>query len=314
MRPSRTIFGLLVLAFTVDPRNTCARSDLAQAQTTPYNLNVAVDEVSLTLHASDVHGLAINDLKLNELRLLDDGKPPRRVLVFQPLLNLPIRAGILIDTSQSMQVTRPIDRAIAVKYAQQILRQQTDQAFVTAFGRVSRLSANWTSDPNTLTNAIDRVGVIGGVTALYDAIYSTCRYQFGKIDHAASGNFILLFSDGEDDASFLTLKDDVDMCQRSNTAIYTFRAEATPGLISSGLRTLYQLASETGGRVFHDDDSDAEVANDLHTIDADLCNQYRLVYSPAAIKHDGAFHRIELSGPERISRITVRSGYYAPVH
>jgi VWFA-related protein len=136
-------------------------------------------------------------------------------------------------------------------------------------------------------------------------------YQFCKIDHAASGNFILLFSDGEDNASHTSLKDAVEACQRSNTAIYAFRAEPVTSS-SAGPRNLVELTSETGGRIFHDDEIETEIANDLRIIEADLRNQYRLVYKPEDLKHDGSFHRIELRAPGRVNSIVVRTGYYAP--
>ena len=46
----------------------------------------------------------------------------------------------------------------------------------------------------------------------------------------------------------------------------------------------------------------------------EMRNQYRLVYNPAELKHDGAFHEIELQPPDRVSRVAVRSGYFAPRH
>jgi hypothetical protein len=98
------------------------------------------------------------------------------------------------------------------------------------------------------------------------------------------------------------------MCQRTNTAIYAFRAEREESLFSTGPRILAELTSETGGRVFHDDDSAAGIDSDLRTIEADLRNQYRLVYKPAELKHDGSFHRIELKAPERVDSIIIRSG------
>ena len=61
-----------------------------------------------------------------------------------------------------------------------------------------------------------------------------------------------------------------------------------------------ELAAKTGGRVFYDDDSEAGIDNDLRTIEADLRNQYRLIYKPAELKRDGSYHRIELKGPERV--------------
>ena len=150
-----------------------------------------------------------------------------------------------------------------------------------------------------------------GGTALFDAVFQACHSEFGAIDRTASGNFILLFSDGEDNASHGDLRLAVDTCQHAHTAIYVFRAE--PVLpFSSGPKNLEELATETGGRVFHDDDSEVEIEKDLRMIEADLRNQYVLVYRPAELKHDGSFHRIELTASERVASIVARSGYYAP--
>ena len=73
------------------------------------------------------------------------------------------------------------------------------------------------------------------------------------------------------------------------------------------------LATESGGRVFLADDTDEGVDGDLRAVEEDMRNQYRLVYRPAELKRDGAFHRIELRVPERVNSVVgVRSGYYAP--
>jgi Ca-activated chloride channel family protein len=281
-----------------------------------YHLNVAVDEVSLTFHAADVHGLPVNDLKLDELRLLDNGKPPRGILSFQSEQNFPIRAGILMDTSKSMWQHLYGDRAISTRYAQRVLRQQTDQAFVMDFGYTTRLIQPWTGDPVVLTSGIrqavlERQSSIAG-TAVFDAIFRACFYEFGKVDHAASGNFILLFSDGEDNSSHVSLQEAVNACQQTHTAIYAFRAEPKSGGVSPDARTLAELSSQTGGRVFRDNESEDAIDDDLRLIEADLRNQYRLIYRPAQLKHDGSFHRITLIAPERVDNVTVRSGYYAP--
>ena len=301
MRQPWIICGLLTLALFASARRTGAQTDVAAAQSAArYNLSVAVDEVNLTFHAADAHGLPINDLKLDELSILDNGKPPRRILAFQSLQDFPIRAGILLDTSESMERYLARNRAISIEYAQQLLRRQTDQAFVMDFNFLPEIAQPWTSNATTLTAGIRKFSRQGesriGGTAIFNAIYQACLNQFGKIDHAASGNFILLFSDGEDNASHAYLKQAVDMCQRSNTAIYAFRAESEYSS-SSGPNTLAELASETGGRVFFDDDSDTGIYNDLRTIEADLRNQYRLTYKPEELKHDGSFRRIEPASP-----------------
>jgi VWFA-related protein len=311
---------LIALTILSAPAVAAAQSEAGAAQETiPYGLKMSVDEVGLTFHAADEHGVSVNDLKLEELKLLDNGKPPRRVVAFHLTQDDPIRAGILIDTSESMTSQLVSNRAISTRYAQRVLRGRTDQAFVMDFGYVSKITQTWTSDPQALSAGIRQVvagreNPLGG-TALFDTIFRACFHVFGKADPVAAegtvrGNFILLFSDGEDNASHTSLKDVVDVCQRANTAIYVFRSEPNPSLFSSGPRTLTELAKQTGGRVFAADDPDAAIDADLRVIDADLRSQYRLIYNPAELKHDGSFHRIELKAPERVESMTVRSGYY----
>ena len=309
---------LIVIVF-VDVRQLGSQID-AQGLTS-YRLKVPVDEVSLSFHAADGHGLAVNDLKVEELKLLDNGRPPAKIAVFQPLQDASIRAGILMDMSESMREFIARNRAISIEYAQRVLRQKTDQAFVMDFGYLSKVVQPWTGDPAVLAAGVRRVSAGGesplGGTAMLDAIYRACFSEFGRIDRGANqgptGNFILLFSDGEDNAGHMSLKEAVDACQRTNTAIYSFRAEPKESFFSDGAKTLAELAAKTGGRVFHDNGSEAEIYEDLRVIEDDLRNQYLLVYKPAGLKHDGSFHRIELTAPERVDRITVRSGYYAPV-
>jgi Ca-activated chloride channel homolog len=317
MRGQRIICGLLILTFCAGVRFACPQSSLGGPDTAkPLNFNVAVDEVSLTFHAGDVHGLPINDLRLDELNLLDNGKPPHKILAFYPITNLPIRAGILIDKSESMEEHLTSDRAILNKYARLLLQQQTDQAFVMDFSSRSGIAEPWTSDTSSLVAAVGEFMPVGrGLgTAIFDAVNQACFYEFGKIDPLVSGNLILLFSDGEDNASKATLRQAIEMCQRTNTSIYVFRA-ASQYAFSTGPKALAELASETGGRVFYDDDSDAVIDVNLRIIEGNLRNQYRLIYNPPELKHDGSFHQIDLKAASaRVGNIVIRSGYYAAAH
>jgi VWFA-related protein len=319
-------FGLLLLthlaaALRADSQTTASVPQSAA----PYSLRVSVDEVSLSFHAADAHGLPVNDLKLDELSLLDNSKPPRKIVAFGSLRDFPIRGGILMDTSVSVAAYLPRNRAIASEYVQRLLRQQADEAFVMDFDFESRIAQPWTSDRNALIAGMRRVAPDGvsrmGGTAIIDSIYRACLNQFGRLNDtgtsagvaAGSANFILLFSDGEDNASHAYLNEAVEMCQRTNTAVYAFRVHPE-SRFSDGPKTLMQLAAQTGGRVFKNEGSDEEIYDDLRTIEADLRDQYRLVYKPAELKHDGSFHRIQLKGPERVESIVVRAGYYAPLH
>jgi Ca-activated chloride channel homolog len=289
-----------------------AASDVPNA-----NFYAPVDEVSLTFHAADARGLPVTDLKLNDLTIYDNYKAPGKILVFESLGDTPTKAGILLDTSGSMERWVARDRVIASQYVGRLLRPQTDHAFIEEFGSVSRMIQPWTGDVHALTIGIGEVSrgsanPLGG-TALFETIFSACLYQFGKSEKPASGNFILLFTDGEDNASHVDLRNAVDMCQAANTAIYAFRPRLAESN-SSGPKILSELSSETGGRTFLLDSTEAEINTDLKIIDADLRDRYWLVYRPVELKHDGSFHTIYVGGSDSARDLTIdaRSGYYAP--
>ena len=303
-----------VLTILVNPRRT--DSQTAAGQTAPsYGLRVSVDEVLLTFHAADAQGLPISDLKLDELTLSDNGKPPHKILAFASLQNLPLRVGILIDTSDSMSQDLASNEAIASRYVQGLLHQPTDQAFVMKFSALSEITQPWTADTNALSSGIrksatTRTNHIRG-TAIFNALYQACLNQLGHVDHPGTGNLILLFSDGEENVSNASLRNVIDACQHANTAVYAFRTESKSSF-STGPATLADLAMQTGGRIFHSNDSEAAIDTDLRTIEADRRNQYRLIYKPAELTPNGSFHRINLKVPERVTNLNIRSGYYAP--
>jgi Ca-activated chloride channel homolog len=320
MSKPRIICGLLALALFAGARRVSSQASTTAVQSVPSStLNVSVDEVSLTFHAADQQGLPVTNLKQNDLTIYDNDRLPRRILVFQALRDVPIRVGVLLDTSVSMTESISRNRVVATQYVQRFLRPQTDLAFIEHFGYIQRIVQPWTGDRPALASRIGqatagRANPLGG-TAIFDTVFSACLYQFGKSDHPATGNVILLFTDGEDNASHVDLKRVVDTCQRTNTAIYGFHPEASESH-SPGPRNLALLTSQTGGRLFHLDDSEAGIYKDLNTIDSDLRNRYWMVYRPAELKHDGRFHRIYvgISGPTNNFIIDVRSGYYAPDH
>jgi VWFA-related protein len=115
-----------------------------------------------------------------------------------------------------------------------------------------------------------------------------------------------------DNASRADMKAAIDQCEKTNTAIYAFRFDA-PEAVSTGPATLAEIAAKTGGRVFHGDDGDAQIAADVRMMEADLRSQYRLIFKPPEVRHDGTFHRIELDAPSRQITIRAQTGYYAPV-
>jgi Ca-activated chloride channel homolog len=289
----------------------------SSAHAEPAQLQMNVDEVVVTFNAKDANGFSVKDLKASEVRIRDNGAAPRRLVAFDELANRPIRVGILLDESESAHESLPVSRAIARKFVERLFRQRTDAAQILSFGYGSDVLRSWTGDPIELLQGIqserNQQSAQKG-TALFSAVFRACSLPLEGIDPTVTGNFIMLFSDGEDNAGLTRLEEAARACERTNTAVFAFLSTASPDRDSSGPKALRELAEKTGGRLFHADDSDDSIWTDLQEIESEMRNQYRLVYNPAELKHDGAFHEIELQPPDRVSRVAVRSGYFAPGH
>ncbi|MEO8735010.1 MAG: VWA domain-containing protein [Edaphobacter sp.] len=306
------IFGfmLLVLPAPIRSGQTSVKPPITDR---PYTLSVPVDEVSLIFHASDFHGSPIEDITLSDLRLLDNGKRQRRIVSFEPYQNLPVRAGILFDTSRSMLGYLKENQKTTNLYAAHLLRKDTDSVFVMRFDFEAQVMQKWTNDAGAIaaslrTIAADHASRLGG-TAIFDAIYTACRNQWSAEHDMVTGNFLLLFSDGLDNFSHARIRDVIDACQQARTTIYVFSNDPK-SRFSQGQKTLNELVKKSGGRIFYDP-SGAEIWNDLLIMESDQRNQYRLVYKPSHLKLDGSFHTIKLDSPNRGGVITTRSGYYA---
>jgi Ca-activated chloride channel family protein len=195
------------------------------------------------------------------------------------------------------------------------LKQGADRAFVTGFNTETTVTQEWTDSPDAIALGIqlvaERQGGENSGAAIFDSLYKTCRDRWNIDRGAVTGNFILLFTDGVDNASHARIDDVIDMCQRTRTAIYIFTNQWNSRGASKGGRTLNDLVTKSGGRLFPNPNDD-QISKDVQTIDADQRNQYRLVYKPSNLTSDGSFHRIKLRCSVRGATILARSGYYAP--
>jgi Ca-activated chloride channel homolog len=290
----------------------CSSQDQSQPPTSsPYSFKVPVDEISLRFHAADRAGKPLTQLGVHDLKLTDEKKPQQQVITLQPLQDLPIRAGILVDVSASVLKDLEFYRFIVSLYASRLLGK-ADRFFVMQFDTQTLLTQDWTGSPAAIAAGVSGVGPRSDryqpLTAIFDSLYTTCRDVWPK-QAENTGNFILLFTDGEDDASHAYMKEAVDMCQRSHVTVYVFDSSRSAHS-SDGYRVMNDLAAQTGGRAFIHPRSE-DLWRDLQTIEEEQRNQYLLVYKPLSLVTDGSFHRISLECTIPGSRIVTRSGYYA---
>ncbi len=274
-------------------------------------IKVGVNEVNLIFTVTDKHGHYIPNLQQSDFALLDDQKAPSHVNSFHQQINLPLRVGIVIDTSTSIHSRFKFEQQAATEFLLQVLKARSDRAFVMGFDVTPTVTQNWTNDLDGLETGVNRLSP-GGGTALFDAVYTACRDKL--LDESRGQEpvrkAIILLSDGDDNQSRVHLDEAIKMCQRSETIIYGISTNWTPSR-GEGDKVMSQLAGDTGGQTFFPP-SVEEVSTSFHSIEEELRSQYALTYTPADFKTDGAFRTIYLYCNDRRYQVRARKGYFAP--
>jgi Ca-activated chloride channel family protein len=321
---NRTIFGLACAA-VISAATLYAQQPATQAVPAPAGqqpaeqqpdvnaptIHLGVNEVNLIFTVTDKHGRYNPNLKQSDFALLDDQKAPARVNSFHQQINLPLRVGILIDTSTSIRSRFQFEQQSANEFLLQILKSKSDRAFVMGFDVTPNVTQDWTNNIDGLETGINRLRP-GGGTAMFDAVYTACRDKLLDISRGQepTRKAMVLLSDGEDNTSRVFLDEAIKECQRAETIIYAISTNWTPSR-GQGDQVLSQMAKETGGQVFFPP-SVEEVSESFKQIEEELRSQYALTYTPADFKMDGAFRTIYLFCNDRRYVVRARKGYFAP--
>ena len=272
-------------------------------------IKVQANEVNLIFTVVDKRGRFIKDLRRENFGLLDDGRPPVAVLDFKQQTNLPLRVGIMLDTSSSIRQRFQFEQDSAVEFLLQVLHLN-DRAFVVGFDIQTDVSQGFTNNVDLLNQGIRKLRP-GGGTALFDALYKTCRDQMLTLHETGSvRRALILVSDGDDNYSRSQESDAIKMCQRAQTIVYAISTNVSPSK-DKGDDTLRAISEATGGQAFYPIRIE-DVATGFHNIEEELRSQYLLVYRPTDLKQDGAFRTIYLQALDPRYKVRAQKGYFAP--
>ncbi|WP_254059494.1 VWA domain-containing protein [Granulicella sp. L46] len=307
---------------TTQPSTTNQQNTATPAQQTPEaqqpeqeppqateTLQLFSREVDLFFAVTDKHGNFVNGLQQQNFGLLDDGRPPERIIRFVQQTNLPLRVGIMIDTSSSIRQRFAYEQQAAIDFLLQVMHP-VDRAFVEGFDVQTDIEQDYTNRVDLLDSGISRLRP-GGGTALYDSLYKTCRDQMLTLKQSADvRKMMVLVSDGDDDYSRATEDDAIKMCQRAETIVYTISTNTGPSR-DKGDDVLLRISDATGGRAFFPVRME-DVSEGFMNIEAELRSQYSLVYVPAGFKQDGSFRTIYLQSLDPRYVVRAKKGYFAP--
>jgi VWFA-related protein len=295
------------LAQTTDPAQQPGLSPRAEAPT--ETLQLFSREVDLLFTVTDRKGNFVTGLQQQDFGLLDDGRPPVRVVAFKQQTNLPLRVGLMIDTSTSIRQRFQFEQEAATDFLLQVLRPE-DSGFVEGFDVQTELTQDFTNRIDLLDTGIRKLRP-GGGTALFDSLYKTCRNQMLTLQPSNSvRKAIVLVSDGDDNYSRAYESDAIKMCQRAETIVYAISTNYGPSK-DKGDDVLKAIADATGGQAFFPD-SVEQLSIGFHNIEIALRSQYSLVYVPADFKQDGSFRTIYLQALDSRYNVRAKKGYFAP--
>jgi Ca-activated chloride channel homolog len=271
-------------------------------------IKVPVNLVNVLFTATNKKGRLIPNLDRDDFKVYEDGIP-QKIAVFGRQSNLPLRIGVLIDTSNSVRPRLEFEKESAVDFLNAVLRPKEDKAFLVGFDVEPVLLANYTDDVGKLSDAIRNL-TAGGATGLFDAVYYACQQKmiYFPPPQPYLRRVLIIVSDGEDNESQHSMEEALSMAQRAEAIVFCISTNRS-GITDRGDKVLKFLASQTGGEAFFPFEA-SDLAGAFKNIATELRSQYFLAYYSKA--RDGAYHRIRIKALEKGLRLHAKAGYFAP--
>ena len=269
-----------------------------------------LDVVNVTVAVRDSAGHLVLDLDADDFTILEDGRP-QNIQIFGRALDqgqdetLALDLGLLMDTSQSMLQELKLSQEAATRFLQAIPRAR--ELITIFFDQDIRLSRY---DSENQQGLFDRIAQAkgGGNTALYDAI----AVYLSRVADASGRKVLVVFTDGEDSTSALSLTELLRLVRSSAVTIFpiAFNGEFQRGshnaIRSRGF--LNDLADMTGGQVFRPAASrDLPVIYDK--ILQELSGQYVLGFVSDNARRDGKYRKLKVQVKREGLRVRHREGY-----
>ena len=273
-------------------------------------ITVDVDLVDVHFTVSDKKGKLFTGLKKEDFRVYEDGRP-QPITNFSAETDLPLTIGLLVDTSGSIRDKLRFEQEAAIEFFYSTIRRRKDQGMLIAFDSGVDLLQDFTDNPETLAEAVRKIRA-GGGTSLYDAISLAVTE---KVAGQPGRKVLVVISDGDDNASRVSLTETMEVAQKNNVSIYAISTNATANFGTReqqrGDKTLKTFADETGGRAFFPFKLE-DLAVSFADISEELRSQYTLAYNPTNTARDGTYREIKVEALNRDYKVQARKGYYSP--
>jgi Ca-activated chloride channel family protein len=278
----------------------------------------SADLVVLSATAVDGKGRPVHDLRAEEFRVFEEGRPqPIRHFVQGP--ELAARLLLLMDASGSMNTELKTTSARMAAYQLLDTLPAEDQVALAGFDHKYWGIVAFTTERAKVKEAFDEVAPFGS-TALHDAL-DKAAYDIAS--HGEGRRAVVVITDGVDTASRKTADEVIARSRALDVPIYSisvisplddpssprFTGRERPAAATTGSALLARYAQQSGGAAFTVSDFSG-LRQAASQIVAELKHQYRLGYEPPAGPKQ--FRRIEVRSTRKGVVIRTRSGYVPP--
>ena len=304
----------MILTAQTSPQSPPAQSLQPESPSTtdpPYRFAVEVDVVNVRATVLDERGRYIDDLKVEDFQVLEDGVA-QKVSFFSHNVRVPVSVGILVDASGSMKYKIQHALQTVREMARALWRQ--DEMFLLSFNSDIQLRHRFTSDAELIERPLRDIKA-GGETAMYDAIGRGVREMKAARNDK---KILLLITDGFDTRSHITSIQAEEILKRSNVLVYAIGIDDDTDDPATLGRTRYhiyhhafnRLTAVTGGRAFRMFTGRTSgikvIAQQLMD---ELHQQYTLGYYPAS-RPGGDWRQVEIKLNTPALQVWYRPGYY----
>jgi VWFA-related protein len=262
----------------------------------------------VVLHASvtDHKGKLLTNLNRDAFKVYENGQP-QQVKIFRRE-DVPVSLGVIIDDSGSMMTKR--SRVEAASLAMVRDSNPQDEVFIVNFNDDAYLDVPFTNNIHKMEQGLARIDSRGG-TAMRDAISMSLDYMKAKAKK--DKKVLMVITDGNDNASSVSLEKLVARSNQSDTLVYAIGlfTEEEKHEAAKARRALKELTTATGGLAFYPKEV-SEVQAMAVEIARDIRSQYTIAYSPSIQELDGSYRQIKVTvnAPGK-PVVRTRSGYYA---
>lgn len=272
----------------------------AQKQTPPVfevRVETVYFDVFVTNRGQPVLGLVESDFELK-----DNGVAQRVEIASAGAL--PLLAVLAFDASGSLAGEKLRALRVASQALMESLKPQDEVALFT-FAEEIDWWVRPTRDKARVTRALERL-TGGGGTAVVDAVYAAVTLPVTK-----ARSLVVLFTDGEDNMSWLDWREVQVIAEKANALIHVVslqRASATPSVKFEHPWAMCQIAEATGGRCW-EAASPARLRGAFSAIAEAMSKRYVLRYEPQNVKRPG-WHRVDVRLRGRKADVHARRGYW----